>query len=302
MTTASNNLETTPPSTAEPTSRPRPRGTFFFIQVVLGVALLVATLFTAWTDPSMLPLSFGRRVALSNIPQTTQTAAVAGTPTPRGKPLVGIVVGHWDDQTKDPGAVCSDIDLTEFMVNQNVATRVRDLLLAKDIDVELLREFDPKMQGYQASALVSIHADSCDYINDQATGFKIAAAMANPRPQLSARLTACLRQRYTQATGMQLHNSITADMSSYHAFEEIDKDTTAAIIEVGFLNLDRNILTQGVDRVAQGVSEGILCFINNEEIPYAGATTGTPSSSSTVIPAANADSTPAASDDPQPTP
>ena len=295
-------METIPPSTPEPSSHPRPRGTFFFIQVVLGVALLVATLFTAWTDPSMLPLSFGKRVALSSFPQTTQTAAVVGTPTPRGKPLVGIVVGHWDDQTKDPGAVCSDIDLNEFTVNQNVATRVRDLLLAKDIDVELLREFDPKLQGYQASALVSIHADSCDYINDQATGFKIAAAMANPRPQLSARLTACLRQRYTLATGLQLHNSITADMSSYHAFDEINNDTTAAIIEVGFLNLDRVILTQGVDRVAQGISDGIVCFINNEEIPFAGATTGTPSISPTVAPAANAESTPEASDNPQPTP
>jgi N-acetylmuramoyl-L-alanine amidase len=244
----------------------------------------------------MLPLSFGKRVALSSLPLTTQTAAVAGTPTPRGKPLVGIVVGHWDDQTKDPGAVCSDIDLNEFTVNQNVATRARDLLLAKNIDVELLREFDPKLQGYEAAALVSIHADSCDYINDQATGFKVAAAMANPRPQLSARLTGCLRQRYALATGLEPHNSITADMSSYHAFDEIDNDTTAAIIEVGFLNLDRQILTQGVDRVAQGVADGIICFLNNEALPFAGSTTGTPPGSPTASPVESAESTP------QPTP
>jgi N-acetylmuramoyl-L-alanine amidase len=269
-------LETAPPA-PETTQKPaRQRGTLYFVEVVIGVALLVATLFTAWTDPSMFPLSFGRRVALSSLPQTTQTAEIAGTPTPRGKPLVGIVVGHWDDQTKDPGAVCSDGALNEFMVNQNVATRARDLLLAKGIDVELLREFDPKLNGYQAAALVSIHADSCDYINDQATGFKVAAAMANPRPQLSARLTGCLRQRYAQATGLEPHNSITADMSSYHAFDEIDNDTTAAIIEVGFLNLDRQILTQGVDKVAQGVADGILCFLNNEAIPFTGMPTDTP--------------------------
>jgi N-acetylmuramoyl-L-alanine amidase len=257
-------------TTTTPVPRSPGRGTFYFLQNTILVAIIVATLFTAWTDPGLLPGSFSQRVAAIDIPLATQTAEAQFTPTPRGQPLVGIVVGHWDDSTKDPGAVCADIDLTEFQVNQNVATRVQALLEAQNVDVELLREFDPRLPGYQASALVSIHADSCDYINDQATGFKVAAAMANPRPQLSARLTACLRQRYAAATGLTPHSSITADMSSYHAFDEISKDTTAAIIEVGFLNLDRDILTQGVDRIAQGVADGILCYINNEGIPFAG--------------------------------
>lgn len=268
-------MATATPQTPPPAPRSSGRGTFYFLQMTILVAIVVATLFTAWTDPGLLPGSFSQRVALSNLPQSTQTAEAITTPTPRTKPLIGIVVGHWDDTTKDPGAVCADIDLTEFQVNQNVATRVRDQLITKNIDVELLREFDLKLRGYQASALVSIHADSCDYINDQATGFKIASAMANPQPQLSARLTACLRQRYAQATGMQLHNSITADMSSYHAFDEIDQNTTAAIIEVGFLNLDRDMLTQGVDKVAQGITDGILCFINNEQIPFAATPSAT---------------------------
>ena len=46
--------------------------------------------------------------------------------------------------------------------NQNVATLVRDQLIARGLDVELLREFDPKLSGYKASVLLSIHADSCD--------------------------------------------------------------------------------------------------------------------------------------------
>lgn len=239
----------------------------------IGVAMIVATMFTAWSDPGILPGTLGSRAIVLNAPQATQTAESLGTPTPRSKPLIGIVVGHWDDYTRDPGAICSDINLTEFEVNQKIATLVRDQLVARGYDVDLLREFDPKLKGYKASLLVSIHADSCDYINEDATGFKVAAAMANPRPQLSARLTACLRQRYAQATGMKLHNSITADMTSYHAFDEIDPETTAAIIEVGFLNLDREILTRHPDRVAQGVIDGILCYLNNEEIPYATETT-----------------------------
>ena len=263
------------PSPAPQTQQPS-HGTFYFIMSAIGVAIIVATMFTAWSDPGILPGTLGSRAIVLNAPQATQTAESIGTPTPRSKPLVGIVVGHWDDQTRDPGAVCSDINLTEFQVNQNIAALVRDQLIARGYDVELLREFDPRLSGYKASVLVSIHADSCDYINDAATGFKVAAAMANPRPQLSARLVGCMRQRYAQATGMKLHTSVTEDMGSYHAFDEIDPDTTAAIIEVGFLNLDRVILTQHPDRVAQGIIDGILCYLNNEQIPFALPTETTP--------------------------
>ncbi len=265
-------METTPntPPPAEEAPARKDRGTFYFLTAAIGVAFIVATMFTFWSDPGLLPFTLGQSgIPLSGGPQATQTAISQGTSTPRGRPLVGIVVGHWDDNTGDQGAVCSDISLTEFQVNQHVAALVRDQLIARGMDVDMLREFDPKLNGYQASALVSIHADSCDYINDEATGFKVSAAMSNPRPQLSARLTACLRQRYALATGIQLHNSITADMTSYHAFDEINENTTAAIIEVGFLNLDRELLTQRTDRVAQGIVDGLLCYLNNEEIPFA---------------------------------
>ena len=69
------------------------------------------------------------------------------------------------------------------------------------------------------------------------------------------------------------YNSITPDMTEYHAFNEIDANTTAAIIETGFLNLDRKILTEHTDLVAQGVSAGILCYVRNENV----ALTPTPS-------------------------
>jgi N-acetylmuramoyl-L-alanine amidase len=55
-------------------------------------------------------------------------------------------------------------------------------------------------------------------------------------------------------------------MREYHAFNEVDPSTVAAIIETGFLNLDREILTKQTDRVAAGVVSGILCFANNENI------------------------------------
>ena len=240
-------------------------GMFYQLQIVLIVAFVLATLFTAWTPASLLPGNLSERFAQVLAFQETETAAFP-TPTARPRPLIGIVVGHWDDNTKDPGAVCPD-GLTELEVNQGIAARVEQNLVDQGFDVDLLREFDSKLQGYKSLALVSIHADSCQFINDEATGFKIAAALSNQYPERASRLTACIKDRYEKATGMKYHPStITNDMSSYHAFDEVDSNTNAVIIEVGFLNLDRQILTKGQDQIATGISNGILCYIRNEDI------------------------------------
>lgn len=238
------------------------KGTFYYIQVALSVAVLLATTFTAWTDPSLLPGNFGERLPEALIIQTVAAPNIEVTPTPRLDPLIALVAGH---SGNDSGAVCPD-GLTERSINETLAAFARQSLVEKGLDVEVLQEFDPKLSGYQATVLVSIHADSCDYINDQATGFKVSSALANPHPERAARLTGCLRNRYGKATGLPLHNSITIDMTSYHAFSEIDADTTAAIVEVGFMNLDRQLLTQNPEQVASGIVDGILCYINNEDL------------------------------------
>ena len=239
------------------------RGTFYTLQLVLAVAFVVATLFTAWTPADLLPGSLNDILALALAPSPESQPIDYPTSTPRPFPRIGIVAGHWGN---DPGAVCPD-GLTEVEVNLNVATKVKENLIALDFDVDLLKEFDPQLHGYQALTLISIHADSCDYINDQATGFKLSSALSNTHPEKAARLTACLSNRYENVTGLKFHaNSVTPDMTYYHAFDEIHPDTVAAIIEIGFLNLDRNILTQQPDLIAKGITDGLLCYINNEDI------------------------------------
>jgi N-acetylmuramoyl-L-alanine amidase len=230
---------------------------------VMVIGVVVATLFTVSATPSMLSGSLGVRLSEAINAINTPTPEWP-TPTPHPLPQIGIVVGHWGDDD-DPGAVCPD-GLTEFEVNQDVATLVQQYLKDEGFEVDLLKEFDNRLNGYQALALVSIHADSCNYINDMATGFKVAASMNVKRPDKIARLTACLRTRYADTTKMGVHNSITPDMSSYHAFDEINEETPAVIIETGFLNLDREFLTQETDIVARGITNGILCYIYNEDL------------------------------------
>jgi len=221
-------------------------------------AALVATIFTAFT-PALFSISLRDQMAVLLTPQSEN---VDSPVTPRPKIKIGIVSGHWGN---DSGAVCAN-GTTEADVNLKIATLVQQKLGALGYDTDLLKEFDPRLTGYQAAVLVSIHNDSCDYINDQATGFKVAAAMSARDNNLANRLAACLRDRYQRATGLPLHDSVTNDMSFYHAFNEISASTSAAIIETGFLNLDYKFLTEKTDVVATGVENGILCFVNNENI------------------------------------
>jgi N-acetylmuramoyl-L-alanine amidase len=229
------------------------------LQQTLIVAFLVATLFVSLTPNS---ISGGLSQQLAVLLTAQPNAAVLPGTTPRPLTKIGIVAGHWGN---DSGAVCEN-GTTEADVNLRVATLVQQKLAALGFETDLLQEFDPRLSGYHAAVLVSIHNDSCNYINDQATGFKVASAMSSRDANLANRLAGCLRDRYQRTTGLPLHNSVTNDMSLYHAFNEIDPGTTAGIIETGFLKLDYDILTTKTDLVATGVANGILCFVNHENI------------------------------------
>lgn len=251
------------PNPEKPHVRQPAGGTLQYIQVVIGVAFLIATLFTAWTSIGLLPDSLAEKVSRAGFSAEATLPAIISTQAPRPHLIIGIVAGHWGN---DSGAVCPD-GLKEVDINLEIATRVKESLVGQGFEVDLLKEFDTRLQGYKALVLVSIHADSCEYVNDQATGFKVSAAVSTMYPEKASRLTACLRNRYAAATELPYHTgSVTLDMTSYHAFEEIHPDTTAAIIETGFINLDRQLLTENPERVAGGVTDGILCFVRNEDI------------------------------------
>ena len=241
-----------------------------FVQVmssVIGVGVVTATLFSLWMPGSLMPSSLQNRLAQAANPSQAEvlTATPEAAVLPSGFPAkkIGIVVGH---RGSDSGAVCSN-GLTELEVNSNVATFAQMKLIDMGFDVELLDEFDPRLKDYQAGLLFSIHADSCDYINDSATGFKVAAALSETKSSNSNRLVQCVADRYANITGLRYHyQSVTNDMTRYHAFSEIDPNTTAGIIEVGFLNLDQEILTSKPELLADGIVAGIKCYLENEGV------------------------------------
>ncbi|MBN2385887.1 MAG: N-acetylmuramoyl-L-alanine amidase [Anaerolineales bacterium] len=225
------------------------------------MAIVLATLFTCIT-PSFFSL-FDLRQLLARIQNSEVVVDSQAVPTSQRMVRIGIVAGHWGN---DSGSVC-DNGTTEVEVNLSIASLVQQKLTAQGFQVDLLQEFDPRLDGYQAAVLLSIHNDSCADYGTEATGFKVAAAVGSRDQNLTARLVACLYDRYQRVTGLPFHTgSITLDMTEYHAFDEIGPNTSAAIIETGFLNMDFEILTQRPDLIADGIVAGILCYVNVESV------------------------------------
>jgi N-acetylmuramoyl-L-alanine amidase len=234
------------------------------------------TLFAVWRGE---PLPSIHLTACTLTPTSTPAATVtatatvpASTPTPwptltpfqpRASPIpkgkrIGILSGHYGPEN-DPGAVCAD-GLREVDINVAVAERVVAALRNQGYDVDLLEEFDERLDGYQADAFVSIHSDSCDIPG--ASGFKVAHAWDSAIPYVEDMLVECLYQEYEAATGLPRHeSSITPAMHGYHAFRQIAPQTPGVIIELGFMLADRRALTDDPGRPAQGIVNGLLCFL-----------------------------------------
>lgn len=242
----------------------RRRGKIRFTLWTVGLAAALATAFITFAPSALSPDSI--RASFAGV--INPTPGGLGPVAPFKLPI-GIVAGH---SGNDSGATCDD-GLTEVSINQDISLRVKTLLERQGYIVDLLEEYDSRLEGYKAMALISLHTDSCQFIDDNATGFKVAASQAGKAAEASQTLAACLTSRYAARTGLKNHpGSVTWDMTGYHSFSEVDASTPAAIIEMGFLYLDRVFLTQHADLAAQGLADGILCFTRNEPVDLIGTT------------------------------
>jgi N-acetylmuramoyl-L-alanine amidase len=198
-------------------------------------------------------------ISLATAESANATAtAVAVTPTPH-IPHLGIIAGH---AGSDSGAICPD-GLQEVEITTDIARRVVALLEQHGWQVDLLEEFDVRLNGYQADALLSIHADSCGFPGK--SGFKVARAESSYLPEPEDQLVDCISEYYEERTGLEFDPyTITFDMTRYHAYYEINSGTPAAIIEAGFMLDDRDLLTEHSDTLAQGIVDGLVCFIEGQ--------------------------------------
>lgn len=192
---------------------------------------------------------------------------------------VAIISGHAGN---DSGAICEDADgqptIEEADVNAAVARRAAERVRQAGADVVILDEYDPRLQGLRADVMLSIHADSCI----DATGYKSSRYVDSTIPDVADRLVTCINLNYEAATGLTENiDTITENMTEYHAFRRIDPKTPAAILELGFLGGDNDLLANKQDLLAKGIADGLLCFLDGGPHP-------------TPLPAPTLDATPIA--------
>lgn len=224
--------------------------------VLAAAGMLVVYWFFSPVDGSVQAVASGSDLLSAPIykavPAKPVTQRLAQSPGPI---RIGLISGH---SGSDSGAVCDD-GLTEAEVNAHITQLVAANLQAEGIHTDILEEFDPRLGTYGATAVISIHSDSCQYINDLATGFKIAGSSFTD----SSALSVCVEQAYQSNTQLPFHaNTITPHMTDYHAFRTIPVGVPAIIVEVGFMNLDRDLITNRAEIPAAGVSSGILCYLD----------------------------------------
>lgn len=240
--------------------------------------------------PTRVPFSLPV-ISLPTFPTATRTF----TPTPT-IPQIAIVAGHWAQvegdsvpTVHDSGAVCPD-GLREVDITKSVADKTLAILHDRGYHVVLLQEFDPRYEAepkFAPKSFLSIHADSCLVGADYAfaTGYKIAHAEPSDNEEEDSRLVTCLTRSYDKVAAKYDKpfnvNTITRDMTEYHAFRKIDPTTPAAIIELGFLGYDREFLVDHQDEMAQGLAKGIDDFLKGSACVPA---TATPQATETEVP------------------
>lgn len=172
---------------------------------------------------------------------------------------IAIISGHAGN---DSGAVCTDANgqtlVTEGAIIATIVERLTSQLQWSGAQVLILNEFDDRLAGLQADLFLSLHADSCI----DASGYKYAvSSRSTVVPEKLTTLAACFDQFYAETTGLKPHpNTITHNMTDYHAFRRLDPQTPALILEVGFIGGDQTLLTQEPDRVARGIINSLRCF------------------------------------------
>ena len=227
------------------------------IQSVISVAILIATLLTLWNPrkvfvtPNLVDLFQSGKIFESyNTDRSNYD----------GNFRIGILAGHWQNS---PGEVCAD-GVIEADINLDIASRVKLNLEETRYKVDLFQEYDLDFLNYEADALVAVYSGSCLESPPPPSGFKIGTSLTTENTENVNNLVVCLGENYQNYTELPFtYEIITPDHPSFHIFRDIDPDTPAVLIEIGALSTDRDLITNRSNSIAEGISAGIRCYIEN---------------------------------------
>lgn len=265
-----------PVPTAEPSS-------VAVVAVATATASPTMVLPTPFPSPTATPQRVAQAAPVSDlvaeqvVPSPTTQPGVIPTPTPRPSstpPRVGLQIGHL--RSNELPAELAHLrtstgtywqNIREVEVNEAIAIRVRDILVAAGVEVDLLPATVPP--SYDADAFVAIHADGS---TAGTRGWKVATPWRTSAA--SRALMEAVASTYGVITGLpEDRHGISINMRGYYAFNyrrhthAIARTTPAIIVETGFLTnaADRTIIVDRPDLAAQGIAEGILKYLNQRD-------------------------------------
>lgn len=160
---------------------------------------------------------------------------------------IGIFVPHQFSDT-DLGAVCSD-GLSEQDITYNVAEELTQELASRGYSIERFFYYR-EVQDHRGDLFISLHVYGC--FDDLPSGYRVAHIEDKPI------LDDCLSE-YEQATGLDRlpHDDY---LDGYYRFYDVAESSTVLTIEMGMLEADRNLLTNEVNKVVEGLANTITCI------------------------------------------
>lgn len=232
------------------------RMVFRAVQTVVGVAILAATILTLWN-----PRSFFRTPEIGDLFQSATREQELLVEDGEQLPRIGILAGHYQNK---PGNVCRD-GRTEHDVNYSVAYQLQILFEAEGYMVDLFPEFDERLFGYEADALIAIYAGSCEVNPMPPSGFRVGSSLTVENLDAVDMLSSCLATSYQTQTGLPfVFEVIGAEHPSYHIFRDISPNTPAVRFEIGALSTDANLIFKESGSVISGIAEGLECYFSDE--------------------------------------
>jgi hypothetical protein len=206
---------------------------------------------------------------------------------------VGIQAGH-SPKAGSPGCGSrfpDDPSYEKYSLNEediNLAVRDRVVqILRHELDPEdyAIDAFDGDQGSndvparYKADAFVALHCDQCETLNPLSTGYKAARHKGtkellgkNGSGDDSDDFVDRLLARYGTASGLGFDKETghyTVGMLEYYGVGNLDRSTPGAIIEMGWLFRDYEVISDGQpgggqDRMARGIANAVLEQLGKE--------------------------------------
>lgn len=242
----------TPPAENDSNQRTAGYNTGRVLQTIVLVAAVLATVLTLWNPYKLF--------SQSEVTQTSQIENGAGAAS--ASSTIGILVGHWQ---VDSGNVCEN-GIAEADVNEAIANQVSIKLNALGYSVKLFSVNDLDLVNYRGPALVALYSGSCEDSPENKSGFSLGTTLSTSDLNSSNALAVCMGEIYQSSTKLDFTYQIISTTSPYYPlFEMVNPNTPMIYLEMGSLYYDQAVLIDNSENVANGIVNGILCYLDTLE-------------------------------------